>query len=170
MLGQMQLTVRAGSGVRLALRDIMRVRLFLTMVLLLVSAGMLTGSVENPIVIAEAEGCPVRLESAQLEPGSAAGLRIKYVVHNPQGKAAARLIVTAATVDRNQRVTAVRFASVNDVIEPRTRSEHFVIFQRLVPAAGERIVVGVQAVGWSGGHEWQGVVRLAAANSVTASR
>jgi hypothetical protein len=148
----------------------MRVRLFLTMVLLLGSAGVLKGRVESPIVIAEAEGCPVRLESAQVEPGNAAGLRIKYVVHNPHGKPAARLIVTAATVDRNQQVTAVRFASVDDIVEARSRSEHFVIFQKLVPAADERIVVGVQAVSWTGGNEWRGVVRLVASDTVVASR
>jgi hypothetical protein len=112
----------------------------------------------------------VRLESAQFEPGSAAGLRIKYVVHNPHGKTVARLIVTAATVDRNERVTAVRLASVDDVVEPRSRSEHFVTFQKLVPTAGERIVVGVQAVSWSGGSEWSGVVRLVAADTLSASR
>jgi hypothetical protein len=148
----------------------MRVRLFLTMVLLLGSAGVVRGRVESPIVIAAAEGCPVRLESAQVEPGNAAGLRIKYVVHNPQRKPAARLIVTAATVDRNQRVTAVRFASVYDVLEPRSRSEHFVTFQRFAPSANEHVVVGVQAVSWTGGHEWRGVVRLVASDTVVASR
>jgi hypothetical protein len=140
------------------------------MVLLLGSAGVLRGQAENPLVIAQADGCPVRLESAQLEPGSAAGLRIKYVVHNPQGKPAARLIVTAATIDRNQRVTAVRFASVEDTVEPRSRSEHFVTFQKFAPSANERVVVGVQAVSWTGGNEWRGVVRLVASDTVVASR
>jgi hypothetical protein len=140
------------------------------MVLLLGSAGVLRGRVEAPIVIAEADGCPVRLESAQLEPGSAAGLRIKYVVHNPQGKPAARLVVTAATIDRNQQVTSVRFASVEDVVEPRSRSEHFVTFQKFAPSADERVVVGVQAVSWTGGNEWRGVVRLVPTNTLTASR
>jgi hypothetical protein len=148
----------------------MRVRLFLTTVLLLGSAGVVRGRVESPVVIAEAEGCPVRLESAQVEPGSAAGLRIKYVVHNPQGKPAARLIVTAATVDRNQQVTAVRFASVGDVVEARSRSEHFVTFQKFAPSANERVVVGVQAVSWTGGNEWRGVIRLVASDTVVASR
>ena len=148
----------------------MRARLFCTIVLLFGSAGILTGGAGAPVVIAEAEGCPVRLESAALEPGNATGLRIKYVVHNPQGKTAARLIVAAATVDRNQRVTAVRFVSVDDLIEPRSRSVRFVTFQKLVPIEGERLVVGIQAVGWSGGSEWTGVVRLAAANTIAASR
>jgi hypothetical protein len=148
----------------------MRVRLFLTLVLLFGAAGVLTGRVRTPVVIAEAEGCPARLESAQLEPGSATGLRIRYVVHNPQGKKAVRLILAAATVDRNQQVTAVRLASADDVIEARSRSEHFVTFQKLVPVEGERLVVGIQAVGWSGGTEWSGVVRLASADTVTASR
>jgi hypothetical protein len=170
MAGPMQFRAGAGCGVRLALRHVMRVRLFLTLVLLLGSAGVLRGRVGTPVVIAEAEGCPVRLESAQLEPGSATGLRIKYVVHNPQGKKAARLILAAATVDRNQQVTAVRLASVDDMLEARSRSEHFVTFRKLAPIEGERLVVGIQAVGWSSGSEWSGVVRLAAADIVSASR
>jgi hypothetical protein len=148
----------------------MRVRLFLTLVLLLGSAGVLRGRVGTPVVIAEAEGCPMRMESAQLEPGSATGLRIRYVVQNPQGKKAARLVVAGATIDRNQQVTAVRFMSVDDVIDPRSRSEHFVTFQKLVPIEGERVVVGIQAVGWSNGSEWSGALRLAAADTVRGSR
>jgi hypothetical protein len=154
-------------GAVLAPVDIVRIRFFLTVVMLLGSAGVLTGWVDVPIVIAEAEGCPVRLESAELERGSATGLRIKYVVHNPQQKTAARLLVTAATVDRSQNVTDVRLAAVDAAIGPRSRSENFVTFPKLVPVAGERLVVGVQAVGWRGGDEWRGVVRLAAAAAAT---
>jgi hypothetical protein len=163
LAGLKWLRVSLRPGVRLALRHIMRVRLLLTLIVLLGSARVLTSSGEIPIAIAEAESCPVRLETARLEPGSANGLRIKYVIHNPQGKTAERLIVTAATVDRNQQVTAVRIASIDEAIEPRSRTERFVTFPKLVPVADERLVVGVQAVGWSGGSEWRGVVRLAGA-------
>lgn len=110
--------------------------------------------------IVEADKCPVRIQAAAIEPGSAAGLRVRYSVFNPQGQKVSRLVITAATIGRDERVTAVRVQAVEEPIEPRGRSEQFVVFAKLTPAAGERVVFGVQAVGWSDGREWRGVVRL----------
>lgn len=158
------------NGVGLARQEHMRVRLFLTATLLFGSAGPLAGQPVPMVYIADADDCPVRLESARLETGSASGLRIKYLVHNPQRKVATHLVLTAATVDRDDRVTSVRIQTVDEPIQGRTRSEQFVVFPKLVPIAGERLVVGVQAVRWERGGEWRGVVRLASAAAVSVSR
>jgi len=111
--------------------------------------------------IVEAEKCPVRVQAAALEPGSATGLRVRYTVSNTQGTKVVHLVVTAATVSSDERVTAVRVQTVDASIEPRGRSEQYVVFPKLTPSVGERVVFGVQAVGWSDGREWRGVVRLA---------
>jgi hypothetical protein len=111
--------------------------------------------------IVHADNTPVRIESASIEPGSSTGLRVRYVVTNLRRQPIDRLILTAATVNAEQQVTATRMQAVEDRIDSRGRKEQFVVFARLVPAPGERVVVGVQAVGWSTGPEWRGVLRLA---------
>lgn len=123
-----------------------------------------------PLSVVDTDNCPVRIQSATIEPGSSTGLRVRYVVVNLQRKGIDRLIVTAATVDGDERVTAVQIQTVQQSIDPRGRSEQFVVFPRLVPVAGERVVVGVQAVGWSTGKEWRGVVRLAPNGAVSVAR
>lgn len=144
------------------------------MIVLFVSSGAAAlGQAKAPVTlvsIVDTEDCPVRIQSAEIDPGSSSGLRVRYVVTNLQRKGIDRLIVTAATVNREQRVTTVRIQTVEEPIDARGRSEHFVVFPRLVPAAGERVVFGVQAVGWSGGKEWRGVVRLATSASTNAAR
>jgi hypothetical protein len=111
------------------------------------------------IVVADLS--PVRIESAAVEAGSSTGLRVRYVVTNLRKQQIERLVLTAATVNAAQQVTSTRMQTVEDRIDGRGRKEQFVVFPRLVPAPGERVVFGVQAVGWSTGPEWRGVLRLA---------
>lgn len=129
--------------------------------LLLSWARATAGQTANLVSIAASEGCPVRIESAQLEAGSAVGTRVRFIVYNPQRRAVQRLIVTAATVDGDQRVTGIRVQSIEEPIAARGKSEQIALFTNLFPAKGERVVFGVQAVGWGGEREWRGVVRLA---------
>lgn len=148
----------------------MRANLFWTLVLLLSAAGVTAGQSIDVVSIAAAEGCPVRVESAQLERGSASGIRVRFVVHNPQKRAVQKLVVTAATLDRDGRVTAVRMQTTEEIIDARARREQLVVFDNLHPGPGERVVFGVQAVSLGGHKEWTGAVRLASAATLTAAR
>jgi hypothetical protein len=130
------------------------------------------GTAEPPVAelsIVQADNAPVRVESAAIEAGSATGLRVRFVVTNLRQQQIDRLIVMAATVNAEQEVTATRIQTIEDRIDARGRKEQFVVFPRLTPAAGERVVFGVQAVGWSGGSEWRGVLRLVPGSKTTAS-
>jgi TolB-like protein len=125
------------------------------------SVAVLTQSSATPqLSIVHADNSPVRIESAQIEAGSATGLRVRYLVSNLRQQQIDRLIVTAAIVNAAQEVTSTRLQAIEDRIDGRGQKEQFVVFPRLVPASGERVVFGVQAVGWSGGREWRGVLRL----------
>jgi hypothetical protein len=110
--------------------------------------------------IVEADNAPVRVQSAVIDAGSSTGLRVRFVVTNSRQQQIDRLIVVAATVNAAQQVTSTRMQVIEDRIEGRGRKEQFVVFPGLVPAAGERVVFGVQAVGWRAGSEWRGVLRL----------
>jgi hypothetical protein len=110
--------------------------------------------------IVHADNAPVRVQSAAIEGGSSTGLRVRFVVINSKPQQIDRLIVMAATVNAAQEVTSTRMQPIEDRIEGRGRKEQFVVFPGLTPAAGERVVFGVQAVGWSAGREWRGVLRL----------
>jgi hypothetical protein len=126
------------------------------------AASVLAGA-EPPaaqLSIVEADNAPVRVQSAVIEAGSSTGLRVRFVVTNSRQQQIERLIVVAATVNAAQEVTSTRLQAIEDPIEGRGRKEQFVVFPGLVPAAGERVVFGVQAVGWSAGSEWRGVLRL----------
>lgn len=112
--------------------------------------------------ISQPDRCPARIQSATIEAGSSTGLRLHYVVINTKQQNIEHLIVTAATVDGDERVTAVRVQTIEQRIDGRGRKEQFAVFPGLLPAPGERVVFGVLAVGWSSGQEWRGVVRLAA--------
>jgi hypothetical protein len=112
--------------------------------------------------ISQPDTSPVRIQSATIEPGSSSGLRLRYVVANLKQQNIEHLIVTAATVDGEQRVTSVQVQTIEERIGGGGRKEQFVVFPGLLPASGEHVVFGVLAVGWSGGQEWRGVVRLAA--------
>jgi hypothetical protein len=136
-----------------------------TAVLVWGAAPMVPTSADTPVApisVVHAENSPVRVESAALESGSSTGLRVRYVVTNLRRQPIDRLIVTAATVNAAEEVTGTRMQAIEDRIDGRGRKEQFVVFARLVPAPGERVVFGVQAVGWSTGPEWRGVLHLAA--------
>ena len=120
--------------------------------------------------ISQADTCPVRIQSATIEPGSATGLRLRYVVANLRQQDIEHLILTAAAVDGEQRVTAVQLQTIEEPIAGGGRKEQFVVFPGLLPASGERVVFGVLAVGWSSGQEWRGVVRLAQGSPARAAR
>jgi hypothetical protein len=156
-------------GLSLASTRGVRSRLFWVIVLL-VSSGAATLGQSTIVSIVATENCPIRIESAEVDPGATTGLRVRYVVANPQRTAVERIIVTAATVNREQRVTAIRIQSVEGTIEPRGRREQYVVFPQLAPTVHERVVFGVQAVGWSGGKEWRGVLHLASSASMNAAR
>jgi hypothetical protein len=147
-----------------------RAKAFWTAVLLLSLARATAGQGDGLVSVVASEGCPVRIESAQLEPGSAAGTRVRFTVHNPQRRAVHRLIVTAATVDGDHHVTAIRLQSIEELIAARGKAEQIALFPNLFPARGERVVFGVQAVGWGGDREWRGVVRLASFATLNAAR
>lgn len=117
------------------------------------------------LTISQADASPVRIESATIEPGGSTGLRLRYVVANLKQQNIEHLILTAAAVDGGERVTAVQVQTIEEPIAGGGRKEQFVVFPGLLPASGERVVFGVLAVGWSGGQEWRGVVRLAAART-----
>jgi len=112
--------------------------------------------------IAQDDTCPALIEAATIEPGGSTGLRVRYIVANLRHQKIDHLILTAAAVDGEQRVTAVQVQTIEEPIAGEGRKEQFVVFPGLLPASGERVVFGVLAVGWSGGREWRGVVRLAA--------
>ena len=118
------------------------------------------GQAAAQLSVVHADNTPVRVESASIEAGSATGLRIRFVVTNLRKQQIDRMIVTAATVNAEQEVTSTRLQPIEDRIDGRGRKEQFVVFPGLTPAAGERVVFGVQAVGWSAGPEWRGVLRL----------
>jgi hypothetical protein len=129
-----------------------------------------TGTPKTLLSVVDTDDCPVRIQSAEIDPGTSAGLRVRYIVNNLHRKTIERVILTAATVNRDEQVTSIRIQTVEEPIDPQGRSEHFVVFTRLVPVAGERVVFGVQAVAWTGGREWRGVVRLASAGFAKAAR
>jgi hypothetical protein len=158
------------GGLAIAQLSPVRAKAFWTAVLLLSWARATAGQTAGLVTIAASEGCPVRVESAQLEEGSAAGTRVRFVVHNPQRRAVQRLIVTAATIDRDQRVTAIRVQAIEGPIAARGRSEQIALFNNLYPATGERVVFGVQAVGWGGDREWRGVLRLTSLTTLNAAK
>jgi hypothetical protein len=129
-----------------------------------------TAPPKAPLSVVDTDDCPVRIHAAEIDSGSSAGLRVRYIVANLERKTIERLILTAATVNRDEQVTSIRIQTVEKTIAAQGRSEHFVVFPRLVPGAGERVVFGVQAVAWTGGREWRGVVRLASASFANAAR
>jgi hypothetical protein len=112
----------------------------------------------------------VRIQSATIEAGSSTGLRLRYLVINAKQQNIDHLIVTAAAVDGEERVTAVQVQTIEESIAGGGRKEQFVVFPGLLPASGERVVFGVLAVGWSSGQEWRGVVRLAPGPPTSATR
>jgi hypothetical protein len=159
----------AEARLLLRLADV-RAKTFWTIVLLLSWARATPGQTATPVAIAVSEGCPVRIESVHLEASSAAGTRVRFVVHNPQRRTIQRLIVTAATVDSDHRVTAIRVQLIEEPIAGRGKSEQIALFTNLFPEKGERVVFGVQAVGWDGDREWRGIVRLASATTLNAAK
>jgi hypothetical protein len=126
------------------------------------AASLLAGAepAAAQLSIVQADNAPARVEAAAIEAGSSTGLRVRFVVTNSRQQRIDRLIVVAATVNAAQEVTSTRMQAIEDVIDGRGREELFVVFPGLSPTAGERCVFGIQAVGWSNGTEWRGVLRL----------
>ncbi len=118
------------------------------------------------------ESCPVRVVDARRQTNPAGlDLVITGTIANPTRRAVRALIVTAALVDAEGRVTHLHMKPVELAVPPRSDAPFRVTFEGFAPTRDERVAFGVQAVQWSRTDEWRGTLKLVAAPAVvTAGR
>jgi hypothetical protein len=78
-----------------------------------------TAPPKAPLSVVDTDDCPVRIHAAEIDSGSSAGLRVRYIVANLERKTIERLILTAATVNRDEQVTSIRIQTVERRRSPR---------------------------------------------------